>query len=395
MPSCARRWARSVAAIFALSSRRSSGCERSQAMTSSSASRYSVVFDSATGTTTWRLAGSCGSTSLFRRRTKQRRRRCQCRRSSDSSPRNLRVNCAPEPKSSRRPMTRSCATSSSAWLSTGVPLSASFSPPSTTDAASAPHRLRALGLRVLDVVRLVDDERARPQPPQHLAVGGDDLVVEDRDVGGRRDRHAALDERHAAVRQPVRGLALPVELQRRRADDDRRKGAVGLERRERLDGLAQTLLVGEKAAPRVQRVAHGGPLKRRELAAEHRRDLVDRLGADRARAADRGDRRCVLLAQRVEHERAGAVDARRRTSRRTRRAARRSTGRSAACGCARRRRAACRTRRRRRCPRARRAGCARRRRCAPRSAAPAGEGRRRVSSASTQRRAPASMRTAS
>ncbi len=32
-------------------------------------------------------------------------------------------------------MTRSWETSSSAWLSTGVPLSASFSPPSTTLAA--------------------------------------------------------------------------------------------------------------------------------------------------------------------------------------------------------------------------------------------------------------------
>ena len=65
---------------------RSSGCSRSQATTSSSASLYSRALSSATGTTTWRLAGSCGSTSLFSRRTKQRRRRCQCSRSSVSGP---------------------------------------------------------------------------------------------------------------------------------------------------------------------------------------------------------------------------------------------------------------------------------------------------------------------
>ena len=64
------------------SSVRSSGCARSHSITSRSASRYSASFVSATGTTTWRLPGSCGSTSAFKRRTKQRRRRCQCRRSS-------------------------------------------------------------------------------------------------------------------------------------------------------------------------------------------------------------------------------------------------------------------------------------------------------------------------
>ena len=60
--------------------------------------------------------------------------------------------------------TRSCATSSSAWLSTGVPLSASRSPSVDDRVGQPPHGLRALGLRVLDVVRLVDDQRARPQP---------------------------------------------------------------------------------------------------------------------------------------------------------------------------------------------------------------------------------------
>ena len=91
---------------------------------------------SATGTTTWRLAGSCGSTSDFSRRTKQTRRRCQCSRSSDCIPRKRLENRAPEPKSDSRSITRSWAISSSAWLSTGVPVSASRSPSDVTDAAS-------------------------------------------------------------------------------------------------------------------------------------------------------------------------------------------------------------------------------------------------------------------
>ena len=107
--------------------------------------------------------GSWGRTSDFSRRTKQRRRRCQCRRSSESWPRNWREKRAPEPKSSRRPITRSWLMSSSAWLSTGVPVSARRRPSGHDRLGQAAHRLRALGLRVLAQVRLVDDERARAQ----------------------------------------------------------------------------------------------------------------------------------------------------------------------------------------------------------------------------------------
>ena len=77
----------------------------------------------------------------------------------------------------------------------------------------------------------------------------------------------------------------PVELQRRRADDDRRVGVVGLERGERLDGLAEPLLVGEERAARVEHVAHAGPLERLELAAEHGGDL--RRSARRSVARER------------------------------------------------------------------------------------------------------------
>ena len=70
------------------------------------------------------------------------------------------------------------------------------------------------------------------------------------------------------MRQPAPDLALPAELHRRRADHDGRIGVVGLERRERLDGLAEPLLVGDECPPRIQRVADPSPLERRKLAAE-------------------------------------------------------------------------------------------------------------------------------
>ena len=85
-------------------------------------------------------------------------------------------------------------------------------------------------------------------------------------------------------------LALPVELQRRRADDDRREGAVGLERRERLDGLAEALLVGEERAPRVAARSARRPTETAR-ARRRARAATSAIGSplDRARAADRRD----------------------------------------------------------------------------------------------------------
>ena len=77
-------------------------------------------------------------------------------------------------------------------------------------------------------------------------------------------------------------------------------GVVGLERRQRLDRLAQALLVGQEGAPGAQRVAHARPLEGRELAAEHGGGLGDRLAARRARGADLAQRLVVLGAQLVE-----------------------------------------------------------------------------------------------
>ena len=166
-----------------------------------------------------------------------------------------RAKRAPEPKSSSRPMIRSCAISSSAWFITGVPVSATRSASRRQRLGQPPHRLRALRARVLDVVRLVEHERPRLAQREPRAVRVHDVVVDDRDVGGGRDRAGARDDGDRAVREPVLRLALPVELQRRRADHDRGERVVLLQRRQRLDGLAEALLVGEERAPRAQHVA--------------------------------------------------------------------------------------------------------------------------------------------
>ncbi|MEA2144081.1 MAG: SWI/SNF-related matrix-associated actin-dependent regulator of chromatin subfamily A-like protein 1, partial [Solirubrobacteraceae bacterium] len=175
-------------------------------------------------------------------------------------------------------------------------------------AREAADGLRALGLRVLAVVRLVDDERSRAQAGELVAVGGDDLVVDDRDVAGGRDGDTPLNHRDAAVRQPAARLALPVELERRRADDHCGEGVVGLQRGERLDRLAEALLVGQERASRVEHVPHARPLERLERAAEPLGDLGDRLGAGRPRAADGVRRVRVLGAQLAQHPPGAAVD---------------------------------------------------------------------------------------
>ena len=80
------------------------------------------------GTTTWRLAGSCGSTSDFRRRTKQRAAQVPVQALLASSARGTGARSARRSRSPRAGRcTRSWAISSSAWFSTGVPVSASRS----------------------------------------------------------------------------------------------------------------------------------------------------------------------------------------------------------------------------------------------------------------------------
>ena len=73
--------------------------------------------------------------------------------------------------------------------------------------------------------------------------------------------------------------------------DDRRVGVVLLERGERLDGLAQPLLVGDEQPPRLQRVAHAGALERPQLAAEARPRRPARRRRRRASGGRRRSRR--------------------------------------------------------------------------------------------------------
>ena len=234
MPSCARRSARSVAAIRASSSRRSSGCSRSQAMTSCSASRYSRSLSSATGTTTWRLAGKLGQ-------------HLGLQAAHEAAPAQVPVQTllgelAAELAGEARARAEVLQAPDHAQLADqllGVVehrRAGQREPQAVGDHGlrQPPHRVRALGLRVLAQCDSSTMSARGRSAAERLAVGGDDLVVEDRDLGRRRHRHPPLDDRHRAMRQPFGGLALPVELQRGGADDDGREGVVGLERGERL-----------------------------------------------------------------------------------------------------------------------------------------------------------------
>ena len=260
-------------------------------------------------------------------------------RSSAPTPWKRREKRAPLPNSSSRPSTRSWAISSSGWFITGVPVEREPQRALRHPVGEPAHRLRALGARVLDVVGLVEHERLRLRQRQPRAVGVDDVVVEDRDVGELRRGAGAGHDRDRALGQPALGLALPVELQARRADHHRRVGVVGLQRGQRLDRLAEPLLVGQERPPRLQRVGDAGALERPQLAAERGLDL-QRRPVVRPRAADVDDR--------ARRARPAGGRARRRRSRRPRprtcagsaRAARAGRGRPAASGRAPRRRAA-------------------------------------------------------
>ena len=123
-------------------------------------------------------------------------------------------------------------------------------------------------------------------------------------------------------------LALPVELERRGADHDGGVRVVLLERGERLDGLAEALLVGEerraaRAARRRRRRAGTGAARRRAPPRSPSAGAV--VGA---RAADVVDRRVVLGAQPLQHLARRSARPRRRRCAGSARAARRGTGRS-------------------------------------------------------------------
>ena len=128
--------------------------------------------------------------------------------------------------------------------------------------------LRALGPRVLAVVRLVERDGTRSQRAQGVEPAGDDVVVDDGQIRGRDGSAVAVEHLRRARRQPALDLPHPVELQAGRAHDDRRVRTVRLDRRQRFHGLAEALLVGEKRTALLEQVLDPGALERLQLAAE-------------------------------------------------------------------------------------------------------------------------------
>ena len=170
-------------------------------------------------------------------------------------------------------------------------------------------RLGAPRARVLHVVRLVQHQRARLAPAEALGVGLEDVVVEDHDLGAsrpprsRRRRCARRAPPRVRSRQPVLALALPHQLHARRADHHGREGVVGLERGERLHGLAEPLLVGDERAAALERVAHACALEGVQLAAELE---VWRSASSAYDSATVSARAVVLADQLVQQRRARA-----------------------------------------------------------------------------------------
>ena len=79
--------------------------------------------------------------------------------------------------------------------------------------AEVDQRLRAPGLRVLAVVRLVEHERLGLELGEHVSMCIEHVVVDDHDVGPGGRARAARDRRGGPSRQPARRLAQPVELE--------------------------------------------------------------------------------------------------------------------------------------------------------------------------------------
>ena len=103
-----------------------------------------------------------------------------------------------------------------------------------------------------------------------------------------RDGHASVDRPPPSDAAASARPRAARSASSSRADDDRRKGAVGLQRGQRLDRLAQPLLVGQKRAARLaahsaRRPTETAPARRRARAAAR-----GRLGRGGAGGADRG-----------------------------------------------------------------------------------------------------------
>jgi len=147
--------------------------------------------------------------------------------------------------------------------------------------------------------------------------------------GGRAvsARARAAEQVNRSAGEPSLEFAHPVQLQGRRADDDRRVGRVGLDRRECLDRLPEALLVGEERASLGEQIPDSRTLERLELAAEPRtrawRPSLQRArrarlsarvarGSPAASTAHRAPPRSGLADERVEIGHAERIGAERR-----------------------------------------------------------------------------------
>ena len=107
--------------------------------------------------------------------------------------------------------------------------------------------LRALGLLVLDVVRLVDDQAAEAVLAHPADVAVEDLVVDHDDVGEPVDGLAvAVDHGDGPAGGPHLGLAGPVGLDDVGHDRQQGVGVRDLRGEQRLRGLAEAGLVGQE-----------------------------------------------------------------------------------------------------------------------------------------------------
>ena len=135
-------------------------------------------------------------------------------------------------------------------------------------------------------MRLVDDERARPQAAERLAVRGDDLVVEDRDVGASaRPRPGPRRARRCGAAASARASRCQLSFSDAGQTTIAGKAPSASSVASAWTVLPRPCSSARKRGARPARSARR-PLERRELAAEHRGDLVDRLGA-RSRASAR------------------------------------------------------------------------------------------------------------
>ena len=275
--SCASRSARSAAAILALELAQ---VERLRAQPGDHvAARRAgtrASLSSATGTTTWRLARQLRQhVGLQPPHEAARGAGASAAAPRCAAPWKRRAKRAPEPNSSSRPSMRSCGDQlvgvvhhrragerEAQPVVRRPPRRAGAPPACASRAGSCSSATR----------RATSAAAARGRAASRCA--RDDVVVEDRDVGARRrpPPRARDDRRRDAVRA-ASAAASRCQLSFSDAGQTTTAGirAVGLERGERLDGLAEPLLVGEERAAGLERVGDARALERRAARRRARR----------------------------------------------------------------------------------------------------------------------------